>query len=114
MRPPVSPDSFRTLGLGPLIGMRTWGGVVGVNPRHCLIDGTETTQPEYSFWFTDAGWGIENYGTDPTHEVDIAPQDAKRGADPQMDEALRLVTEALAASPSRPEFPPRPNRARPR
>jgi tricorn protease len=105
---------FKLYGLGPLVGMRTWGGVVGVNPRHCLIDGTETTQPEYSFWFTDAGWGIENYGTDPTHEVDIAPQDAKRGADPQMDEALRLVTEALAASPSRPEFPPRPNRARPR
>jgi tricorn protease len=103
---------FKLYGLGPLVGMRTWGGVVGINPRHRLIDGTETTQPEYSFWFTDAGWGVENYGTDPTHEVDIAPQDAHRGADPQMDEALRLVVEALAKTPPRPEFHPRPNRAR--
>jgi len=105
---------FKLYGLGPLVGMRTWGGVVGIHPRHRLIDGTETTQPEYSFWFSDAGWGVENYGTDPTHEVDIAPQDTRRGVDPQMEEALRLVGEALAATPPRPEFPPRPNRARPR
>ena len=56
---------FKLYGLGPLVGMRTWGGVIGINPRHRLVDGTETTQPEYSFWFTDAGWGVENYGTDP-------------------------------------------------
>jgi tricorn protease len=105
---------FKLYKLGPLVGMRTWGGVVGINPRHKLVDGTETTQPEFSFWFTDAGWGVENYGTDPTHEVDVAPQDTVRGVDPQMDEALRLVTEALATTPPRPEFPPPPNRARTR
>jgi tricorn protease len=103
---------FKLYGLGPLVGMRTWGGVVGINPRHRLVDGTETTQPEYSFWFTDAGWGVENYGTDPTVEVDVAPQDTKRGADPQLDESLRLMNEALAKAPRRPAFPPRPNRAR--
>ena len=102
---------FKLYGLGPLVGMRTWGGVIGINPRHRLVDGTETTQPEYSFWFTDAGWGVENYGTDPTHEVDVAPQDVKRGIDPQLDEALRLIDDALAKSPPRPTFPPRPNRA---
>ena len=102
---------FKLYGLGPLVGMRTWGGVIGINPRHRLVDGTETTQPEYSFWFTDVGWGVENYGTDPTHEVDIAPQDTQRGVDPQLDEALRLMDEALAQAPRRPEFPPRPNRA---
>jgi tricorn protease len=101
---------FKLYGLGPLVGMRTWGGVVGINPRHRLVDGTETTQPEYSFWFTDAGWGVENYGTDPTHEVDVAPQHVLRGEDPQLDEALRLVGEALAGTPARPTFPPRPNR----
>ncbi|MEO7040541.1 MAG: PDZ domain-containing protein [Candidatus Elarobacter sp.] len=102
---------FKLYGLGPLVGMRTWGGVVGINPRHRLVDGTETTQPEYSFWFSDAGWGVENYGTDPTHEVDIAPQDTRRNVDPQVDEALRLMNEALAKTPPRPEFPPRPNRS---
>jgi tricorn protease len=105
---------FKLYGLGPLVGMRTWGGVVGINPRHRLVDGTETTQPEYSFWFTDAGWGVENYGTDPTVEVDVAPQDVRRGKDPQLDEALRLMYDALANAPQRPEFPPKPSRARPR
>ncbi len=102
---------FKLYGLGPLVGMRTWGGVVGINPRHRLVDGTETTQPEFSFWFVDAGWGVENYGTDPTHEVDIAPQDTRRGVDPQLDTALALMDEALANTSPRPEFPPRPNRA---
>jgi tricorn protease len=102
---------FKLYGLGPLVGMRTWGGVVGIYPRHRLIDGTQTTQPEFSFWFTDAGWGVENYGTDPTHEVDIAPQDSARGVDPQLDRALKLVLDALATAPARPVFPPPPNRA---
>jgi tricorn protease len=102
---------FKLYGLGPLVGMRTWGGVIGINPRHRLVDGTETTQPEFSFWFTDAGWGVENYGTDPTHEVDVAPQDSLRGDDPQLAQALRLVDVALATAPTRPVFPPRPNRA---
>ena len=51
-------------------------GVIGIWPRHTLVDGTETTQPEFSFWFRDVGWGIENYGTDPQIEVDNAPQDS--------------------------------------
>ena len=102
---------FKLYGLGPLVGMRTWGGVVGINPRHMLADGTQTTQPEYSFWFSDVGWQVENYGTDPTHEVDIAPQDTLADIDPQMDTALRLMDEALAKAPPRPEFHPKPNRA---
>jgi tricorn protease len=102
---------FKLYGLGPLVGMRTWGGVVGINPRHMLVDGTQTTQPEYSFWFSDVGWQVENYGTDPTHEVDIAPQDTLAGRDPQMDTALRLMDEALAKAAPRPQFHPKPNRA---
>jgi tricorn protease len=94
--------------------MRTWGGVVGINPRHELVDGTVTTQPEYGFWFVDVGWGVENYGTDPDVEVDIAPQDTAAGIDPQMDTALALVEQALAAAPPPPSFPPFPNRAHPR
>src|SRR6202030_1894010 len=43
---------FKLYGLGPLVGMRTWGGVIGIHPRHTLVDGTQTTQPEYSFWFS--------------------------------------------------------------
>ena len=54
--------------------------MIGIWPRHALVDGTETTQPEFSFWFNDVGWGVENYGTDPDIEVDNAPQDAAPGA----------------------------------
>ena len=79
---------FKLMGIGPLVGTRTWGGVVGIWPRHELVDGTETTQPEYSFWFHDVGWGVENYGTDPTIEVDNAPQDAAAGRDRQLEQAL--------------------------
>jgi tricorn protease len=47
---------FKLMGIGTLVGTRTWGGVIGIWPRHKLVDGTETTQPEYSFWFrTSAG-----------------------------------------------------------
>jgi tricorn protease len=86
---------FKLNQLGPVIGKRTWGGVVGITLRHVLVDNGVTTQPEYSFWFKDVGWGVENYGTDPTHDVDITPQDYAKGRDPQMDAALRLMTAAL-------------------
>ncbi len=76
---------FKLYGLGPLIGKRTWGGVVGIWPRHALVDGTVTTQPEFSFWFEDVGFGVENYGTDPDIEVEILPQDYQRGKDTQLD-----------------------------
>ena len=104
---------FKLYGLGTLVGMRTWGGVVGINPYHELVDGTTTTQPEFSFWFADVGWQVENYGTDPDVEIDIAPQDSAAGIDPQMETALRLIGVSLAAAPARPAFAPYPNRAHP-
>ncbi|HZU68245.1 MAG TPA: PDZ domain-containing protein [Ktedonobacteraceae bacterium] len=102
--------SFKLMGLGPLIGMRTWGGVIGISARHRLVDGTVTTQPEFAFWFKDVGWRVENYGTDPDIEVDIAPQDYTRGLDPQLEraiaEALRRIEEVPALEP-KPEEKPR-------
>jgi tricorn protease len=77
--------------LGPLVGKRTWGGVIGIWPRHLLVDGSLTTQPEFSHWFEDVGWGVENYGTDPDIEVEIRPQDYAAGRDPQLERALSVV-----------------------
>ena len=89
--------AFKLMGLGTLIGTRTWGGVIGIWPRHALVDGTVTTQPEYSFWFKDVGWTVENYGTDPDIEVEISPDDFRERRDPQLDtavaEGLRLLQE---------------------
>ena len=90
---------FRRLGLGPLVGTRTWGGVIGIDGRYTLVDGTSVTQPRYAFWFPTEHWGVENYGVDPDHEVAIAPQDWAADRDPQLDTAIRLVLESLEANP---------------
>jgi tricorn protease len=105
---------FKLKELGPVVGKRTWGGVVGINVRHILVDNGMTTQPEYSFWFSDVGWGVENYGTDPTHDVDITPQDYAAGRDPQMETALRLMNQQLRSfKPLLPDMRTRPHLALP-
>jgi len=102
--------AFKMMRLGPLIGKRTWGGVIGISPRHALADNTITTQPEYSFFFDDVRWGVENYGTDPDIEVDIAPQDFARGVDPQLN---RAIEEALKRIKEEPPHTPRTSADRP-
>jgi tricorn protease len=96
--------SFKLLGLGPLVGKRTWGGVIGIQWRHRLADGTVTTQPEFSFFFDDVGWRVENYGTDPDIEVDNAPHHFREGSDPQLERAIAVALELLRQRP-----PHRPN-----
>jgi tricorn protease len=107
--------TFKLMKLGPLVGKRTWGGVIGIWPRHRLVDGTVTTQPEFSFFFDDVGWRVENYGTDPDIEVDNAPQDYARGADPQLDKAIEVALSELSKRPPhRPRPTDRPQRVPPR
>jgi tricorn protease len=104
--------AWKMLGLGPLIGMRTWGGVIGISPSHPLADGSLTTQPEYAFWFNDTGYAVENYGTDPDVEVDIAPHDWLAGRDTQLDHALELMATLRKQQPGDlPDFGPRPQLA---
>lgn len=101
---------FKLYKLGPLVGRRTWGGVIGIWPRHRLVDGTITTQPEFSFWFADVGWGVENYGTDPDYVVDIPPHDFAAGRDPQMDRAIELIQKDLKSKPFKlPDFSQKPS-----
>jgi len=105
---------FKLMGLGTLVGKRTWGGVIGIWPRHPLADGTTVTQPEYSFWFKDVGWQVENHGTEPQVEIDNAPQDGAAGRDRQLEVALATSLEAIERhGVSRPDFGPRPNLAPP-
>ena len=105
---------FKLMKIGPLVGTRTWGGVIGINPRHTLVDGTQTTQPEFSFWFKDVGWGVENYGTDPDIKVDNAPQDAVAQRDRQLETAIETALDLIARNgTSKPEFGTRPVLRRP-
>ncbi|MGW5163135.1 S41 family peptidase, partial [Nonomuraea wenchangensis] len=95
-------------GLGPLVGTRTWGGVIGIDGRYHLVDGTRVTQPRYSFWLEGHGWGVENHGVDPDVEVVTTPQDRVAGRDPQLDRAVELALAALDEHPAAtpPELPP--------
>lgn len=87
--------AFKLFNLGPVIGTRTWGGVVGISPRHSLVDGTIVTQPEFAFWFKDVGYGVENYGTDPTIEVQNTPDDWGKGRDSQLERGIQTALELL-------------------
>jgi tricorn protease len=107
--------AIKRLGIGPVVGTRTWGGVIGIDGRYRLVDGTRVTQPRYASWFDDSGWDVENRGVDPDVEVVITPQDHVAGRDPQLERAVDMALEALAERPAaRPPDPAtRPSRRRP-
>jgi tricorn protease len=101
---------FKLMKLGPIIGQRTWGGVIGISPSHGLVDRSLTTQPEFSNWFTDVGWGVENYGTDPDIPVEISPSDWAQGKDPQLERAIQVALAQLDQNPMKlPSFEDRPH-----
>ncbi|WP_026422780.1 S41 family peptidase [Actinokineospora inagensis] len=100
--------AIKALGIGPVVGTRTWGGVVGIDMRYRLIDGTLVTQPRYATWMENTGWGMENHGVDPDVEVVMRPQDHAEGRDPQLDTAIEIALQRLAAKPAAtpPALPP--------
>ncbi|MFC8306683.1 S41 family peptidase [Streptomyces olivaceus] len=107
--------AFKLLRLGPVVGQRTWGGVVGMTGRHLLGDGTVITVPMNAAWFDAYGWSVENYGVAPDVEALRTPLDWAEGRYTVLDEAVRLALELLAANP--PATPPGytgvPDRSRP-
>jgi tricorn protease len=107
-------QGFKAMGLGPLIGKRTWGGIIGISPRNPLVDGTITSQPENAYGFYDKGWSIENHGVDPDIEVENLPQDYAKGFDRQLDRAMQEIIKMLDLQPPRkPEPSPPPDRSLP-
>lgn len=98
----------QNLKLGPVVGERSWGGVVGIDGRFELVDGTAVTQPRYGFSFDKQGFGVENHGTDPDIPVELSPADWESGVDKQLDvaiaEALARLGKQAAAKP--PALPP--------
>jgi tricorn protease len=97
--------AIKSLGLGPVIGARSWGGVVGIDGHgHGLVDGTRITIPRYASWFNEFGWSVENYGVDPDTEVLITPDDWAVGHDPQLEAGVDRALALLADNPV-PELP---------
>ncbi|MEV6885687.1 S41 family peptidase [Streptomyces sp. NPDC051135] len=107
--------AFKLLRLGPVVGQRTWGGVVGMTGRHRLGDGSVITVPMNAAWFDAYGWTVENYGVAPDVEALRTPLDWAEGRYPVLDEAVRLALELLETNP--PATPPGydavPDRSRP-
>jgi tricorn protease len=105
----IFPAMFREAGLGPLIGKRSWGGVIGITNRGTLIDGGVVNVPEFGFASTDGRWIIEGYGVDPDIEVDNDPKSLVEGRDPQLERGIKEVIQRMSEQQRRlPERPPAP------
>jgi tricorn protease len=104
------PYAFRQAKLGPLVGKRTWGGLVGIFGYPTLLDGGTVTAPHLAIWFPTGRWEIENRGVAPDVEVEFDPKEVRAGRDPQLEKAVTLVLEELRRNPpQRPRRPAYPN-----
>jgi tricorn protease len=103
------PHHFRALGLGPLIGRRTWGGEVGSDPGYALADGGKVWISNYGAYSLKDGWIIEGHGVEPDYDVESDPNLWVRGKDPQIDKAVEVMLAELKKHPVvRPVQPPDP------
>jgi tricorn protease len=106
------PFLFRENKLGPVIGTRTWGGLIGMTGAPPLLDGGSVTVPTFAIYDTSGKWIIEGYGVDPDIEVLDDPAELARGRDPQLERGIEELMKALKASPpQRPTKPAYPKRA---
>ncbi|MCI1748930.1 MAG: PDZ domain-containing protein [Acidipropionibacterium sp.] len=98
----------QAMGYAKVIGERSWGGVIGIDGRFDLVDGTGVTQPRYAGWYGSYGWGVENHGVDPDIVMTQSPEDWESDRDIQLDAAIAECLRQLAESPAAvpPEFPP--------
>lgn len=105
----IFPYRFREAGLGPLIGKRSWGGVVGITDHGQLVDGGTVNVPQFGTNAVDGSWVIEGIGVEPDIVVENDPKSVIAGRDPQLeravDEVLRLMREEPRSLPERPAPP---------
>jgi tricorn protease len=107
----IFPAAVQLLGLAPVIGQRSWGGVVGIRGDKRMVDGGFLTQPEFAWWDPKSGWGLENRGVIPDIEVVNLPQEVAAGVDSQLDRAISETVRLHGEHPPvEPDFGP----ARPR
>lgn len=106
------PYYFRQSGLGPLIGVRTWGGLVGISDLPPMLDGASVSVPGFAFYENDGTWGVEGYGVAPDIEVIEDPAKMQNGEDPQLEKAIAVMLEALDDGKgwTQPRVPAYPNR----
>ena len=105
------PWMFKKFEIGPVIGKRTWGGLVGILGFPVLRDGGTITAPNLAFWTEEDGFAVENEGVTPDIEVEQLPAEVNRGIDPQLERAIEEILQMLEENPpkeyERPEYPVR-------
>lgn len=105
------PALFQQAKLGKVIGMRTWGGLVGISGNPGMIDGSSVTAPTFAYYEQDGTWGVEGHGVDPDIRVVDDPSLLAKGIDPQLDMAIKTMQEELQSKPfSPPKRPAYPDR----
>jgi tricorn protease len=102
----IFPAMFREAGLGPLIGKRSWGGVIGITSHGDLIDGGTVNVPEFGFASKDGEWILEGHGVDPDIVVENRPEMVIRGEDPQLERGIKEILNKIRTEPRR--LPTRP------
>jgi tricorn protease len=102
----IFPWMFQESKLGPVIGKRSWGGVVGITNHGPLIDGGSVNVPEFGHADKNGQWAVEGWGVEPDIEVENDPAAVLKGGDPQLERAVQEVLEALRNKPSK--LPARP------
>jgi tricorn protease len=95
--------------VGPLVGTRTWGGLVGIGGYPSLMDGGSVTAPRVAIWSPEGKYEVENQGVAPDVEVEMDPASWRAGHDPQLERAVAILLDELAenpvVTPQRPPFP---------
>jgi tricorn protease len=105
------PWLFQHNKLGPVIGTRTWGGLIGISGNPSLLDGGTIAVPTFGFYETDGTWGVEGHGIDPDIEVIDDPAKMKDGGDPQLEKAVEVLLKELETNAYKPVPEPKgPNR----
>ena len=99
------PFYFRQAGLGPLIGTRTWGGLIGISGAPSLIDGGGVTVPTFRMYDPKGQWFAEGHGVDPDIPVEEDPAQLAKGTDPQLERAIQEVMRRIATQPGPPARP---------
>ena len=94
------PWYFRKAGVGPLVGTRTWGGLVGIGGYPPLIDGGSVTAPRWALFGTTGQWEVENIGIAPDVEVELDPKLVREGRDPQLEKAVEIALDLLKKNPA--------------
>jgi tricorn protease len=100
------PWYFRKAGIGPLVGTRTWGGLVGIGGYPQLIDGGGITAPRWAIYGLKGQWEVENHGISPDVEVELDPKLVREGHDPQLERTVEVVLEMLKNHPLPSYHPP--------